>query len=125
VSRGTIKAGDYALKGDEASFAIERKSLDDFVSTVSTGWDRFQRELARMEEAFFPTRVIIVEGTHSDSINHQDASPKIEPGFVMMRVSELTMMNVNVLFCDNPVQAAGQAISIFKRRNHVLREIRN
>jgi ERCC4-type nuclease len=59
--RGTLSAGDYAIYGDD-SFAIERKSLDDFLGTISSGWERFQRELKRMESASFPARIIIVEG---------------------------------------------------------------
>ena len=47
VSRGTLSAGDYALEGDRG-FAIERKSLPDFVGTISSGWERFRRELERM-----------------------------------------------------------------------------
>ena len=69
----SLVAGDYALASDceevkgkqmlAVRFAIERKSLDDFLGTISTGWDRFQRELIRMES--FPARVVIVEGDFS------------------------------------------------------------
>ena len=45
VSRGTVRTGDYCVKGDRL-FAIERKSLNDFVGTISTGWERFQREIS-------------------------------------------------------------------------------
>ena len=58
VRRGTLSAGDYALEEDTA-FAIERKSLDDFIGTVSTGWERFQRELERM--GGYAARCVIVE----------------------------------------------------------------
>jgi ERCC4-type nuclease len=64
-----LAAGAYALEIDceqvkrretlAVRFAVERKSLDDFLGTISTGWERFQRELDRME--LFPARVVIVE----------------------------------------------------------------
>lgn len=61
--RGTIKTGDYCLKND-SKFAIERKSLDDFLGTISTGWNRFLREIGRMDAASFPAKVIIIEGDY-------------------------------------------------------------
>ena len=48
ATRGTIKTGDYALLNDDG-FAIERKSLNDFVGTIGKGWDRFCREIKRMD----------------------------------------------------------------------------
>ena len=38
----TLKQGDYALEGDDR-YAIERKSLEDFIGTIFSGWERFKR----------------------------------------------------------------------------------
>jgi hypothetical protein len=70
-----LAAGDYALREDvllpqgngvlrAVRFSIERKSLSDFAGTISSGWDRFLRELTKMET--FPARVIIVEGDFNE-----------------------------------------------------------
>lgn len=65
---GTIKTGDYCITGD-SGFSVERKSLDDFLGTISTGWDRFQRELFRAKGAGF-TLPIVVEGNLDDVVFH-------------------------------------------------------
>lgn len=128
-----LVAGDYALasdcepiKGRDAlavRFAIERKSLDDFLGTISSGWDRFQRELTRMES--FPARVVIVEGDFSACCFSQGDGcisppphnhPGLSPSFVARRISELTMAGVSVLMCGDSQLAAGMAYRIFRRR---------
>jgi len=131
-----LAAGDYALQSDceavrgrktlAVRFAIERKSLEDFLGTISAGWDRFQRELIRMES--FPARVVIVEGDFAsvcfkdgvDGIEPPDHNhPRLTPLFVARRVSELTMMGVCVLFAGDAQLAAGLAYRIFRRRQDI------
>lgn len=67
---GTLKTGDYACTGDRG-FAVERKSLDDFLGTISSGWDRFQREIFRAKTAGF-SLPIVVEGNLDDICFHLD-----------------------------------------------------
>lgn len=129
-----LTAGDYALaedcervKGREAlavRFSIERKSLDDFLGTISVGWDRFNRELVRMEA--FPARVVIVEGDFSACCFATGAAgeclppphnhPALRPAFVARRIAELTMQGVSVLMAGDGQLAAGLAYRIFRRR---------
>lgn len=128
-----LDAGDYALdidceriKGREGlavKFAIERKSLDDFLGTISVGWDRFQRELVRMEA--FPVRIVIVEGDFASCCFFSDRGcislpphnhPALRPAFIARRIAELTMMGVSVLMAGNSQLAAGLAFRIFRRR---------
>ena len=134
-----LSAGDYALESDTEKvrgretlavrFAIERKSFDDFLGTISTGWDRFQREVERM--ASFPARVIVVEGTFDQACFRQRTTPDqfgsmidppsnnhpmLLPQFVARRVAELTMMDVSVLFAGDAQLAAALAYRIFLRR---------
>jgi len=128
-----LVAGDYALaedcervRGREAlavRFAVERKSLDDFLGTISGGWDRFQRELTRMES--FPARVVIVEGDFAqccfEEVNGElmlpeHNHPNLRPAFVARRIAELTMQGVTVLLAGNAQLAAGLAYRVFRRR---------
>jgi len=128
-----LVAGDYALWQDcepvrgrdsyAVRFSIERKSLEDFLGTISTGWDRFQRELDRMSG--FPARVVIVEGSFSECCFSGDDGcvsppphnhPCLTPVFVARRISELTMMGVSVLLAGNAGLASGLAYRIFRRR---------
>lgn len=132
-----LDAGDYALRSDctrrgvsgqgnyGVAFAIERKSLDDFLGTISTGWDRFIREIQRMEH--FPARVVIVEGDF-ETCCFRDAADgagvlypdhehiKLLPQFVAKRIGQLTLMGVSVVFAGDAALAAGLAYQIFKAR---------
>ncbi len=126
--RGTLTEGDYALEGDDG-FAIERKSLSDFLGTISTGWERFKRELNRMDAKGFPTKVIIVEGDISSLFfgpncePPQHDHPHLTPQFVAKRIAQLTYdRRCSVLFaCSAPI-AAGLATQIFRRREKEIND---
>ncbi len=121
----TLPAGDYALEGDDR-FAIERKSLDDFVGTLFSGWERFIREIGRMEGAGFVARVVIVEADYEDLMMREGAGggiippahrhTLITPQAVAGRIAELTLMGVTCLFCRDPGHAALQAYYLLCRR---------
>ena len=64
--RHTLKTGDYSLAGYEDRVAFERKSLDDLIGCLTTGRDRFERELARAKELDF--FAVVVEGAMQDVI---------------------------------------------------------
>jgi len=125
VTWGTIKTGDYAIQGDEMNFAIERKSLDDFLCTISSGWDRFNREIERMEKQKFPAKVVIVESdlkhcffynSNCGVIQPNHSHHKLQPQFVASRIADLTYRGVSVLFCCNPDIAAGICYKILENR---------
>lgn len=66
---GTLQSGDYSIKGFEEDFAIERKSLDDLVGSITTGRKRFERELHRLRG--FPFKRLLVVGTRKSIESHQ------------------------------------------------------
>jgi len=121
VSRSKIDAGDYALLGDEFNFAIERKTLDDFVGTVSSGWERFLREIDRM--IVFPAMVIIVECKFSDINQSLHNHSKLSAGFINKRIAELTLKGVSILFCNDPVMSAGMCWRILATRKEMIDEL--
>ncbi|MEO0797334.1 MAG: ERCC4 domain-containing protein [Verrucomicrobiota bacterium] len=120
---GTLKTGDYALDGDD-SFAIERKSLDDFLGTIATRWPVFCKEINRMAE--WSAKVIIVEGDFKDCcfreaqggaiIGPYHSHNQLTPQFVMKRIAQLSMRGVSVLFAHNAELATGLATSILRER---------
>jgi len=134
----SLVAGDYAIVEDTeivkgrktlaVRFAIERKGLDDFLGTIAGDWERFQRELVRMES--FPARIIIIEGTFEQCCFTGNGSnfaapdhnhPNLTPQFVSRRIAELSLMSVSVLFAGDPQLAAALAYRIFTRRHDLLR----
>jgi ERCC4-type nuclease len=127
---GTLKTGDYALEGDEGGFVIERKSLNDFLCTISTGWPRFSAELNRAAE--LERFVIVVEGSFSDCCfserNGEIIPPAHEhymltPQFVKKRLAELTVARgVPVSFAGNPELAEALALAYFRERAAALKK---
>ena len=66
--RKALATGDYSLDGFEDLISIERKSISDFVSTITADRERFKRELVRsLELDFF---AVIVEGTLEDVLRY-------------------------------------------------------
>ena len=61
VERRALPAGDYSLAGYQDRVAVERKSLDDFVSTVIRSRKRFVAELQKLREMEF-ARVVVEAG---------------------------------------------------------------
>lgn len=129
---GTLKTGDYALKGDD-HFAVERKSGDDFLGTVSSGWHRFCRELNRMDEAGFAAKVVIVESDYETFCyrirqgailppDHQHV--RCTPQFVMKRIAQLTMRGVSVIFAGTSEHGAALALRILVERQDQLHQLK-
>ena len=58
---GTLDTGDYSVRGLEDRVRIERKSLEDFVRSVTADRERFWRELERL--AAFAVRGVVIEGS--------------------------------------------------------------
>ena len=57
---GTIKTGDYTIKGLEDKICIERKGcIEEFANNLGREYSRFKKELIRMDE--FPHAFIICE----------------------------------------------------------------
>ena len=119
VARGTLSAGDYALQGDNG-FAIERKSLDDYVGTIFTGWRRFRAELDRMRALQFPAVVVIVEAEWMDVLRHSYNHSEIEPQAVLKRTAELMLSGVSIFFAGNPTAAAGVCWKLLDERRRSL-----
>ena len=126
--RGTVRTGDYCVTGDKG-FAVERKSLNDFLGTISTGWDRFKREINRASVAGFHLPVI-VEARFSDILfavqndgtitPPQHDHPRLAPGFVLKRIGEMEMLGASARFADGPVEAAMLAAALLFQRYQEL-----
>lgn len=74
--RATLPSGDYSLPGLESRVALERKSLADLVGSLTSGRDRFMREMERL--ARFDFAAIVVEGDLENVLRKEyrsEASP--------------------------------------------------
>lgn len=58
---GKLDAGDYSITGLEDYIAIERKTIDDLIGCLTTGRERFEKELYRAQTLDY--FALIVEAT--------------------------------------------------------------
>jgi ERCC4-type nuclease len=97
--RRTLPAGDYSVEGLEERVAVERKTLDDFVSTVIHSRARFRKELRKL--AGYPAACVVVEAGVLDVLVHRyrgDAHPNAVLGNAL---SVILDYRVPVFFCGN------------------------
>ena len=89
-----MKTGDYSVKGYEDVFAVERKSLPDFLKSITWDRDRFKREINRGNELL--AFVVIVECYYGD-ITSWNYDRDVHPNSVTATVNKWEEYN-NVKF---------------------------
>ena len=98
---GTLKYGDYSCEYNNKIF-IERKSLSDFISTLSSGYERFQREIERCEKDK-NYLFVLVEQDLTSALSFEylpQISRKIKASseFIFHRVRDLMQKYFNIQF---------------------------
>jgi len=116
----TLPYGDYTCSNDNCSCFIERKSLSDFISTLSVGnLQRFKNEItkAKKDNAYL---VVIVEEKLTNALSFQylpHISKKIKatPEFIFHNVRQLLQEfdNLQFLFVDGREEMKRAIESIF------------
>ena len=81
---GTLGTGDYSLAGCDNWISIERKSLNDLIGSLTTGRDRFTKELERGRR--IQNFSVIVEALYVDILEHSyrsDMNPRAAWGSII------------------------------------------
>jgi DNA excision repair protein ERCC-4 len=102
---GTLYAGDYSIRGLQASFAIERKSIDDLANCcMGANRERFEHELLRLRGYRF--RRLLVVGTRADiAAGHYHS--RIAPKAVLATLGAFeARYDLPVVFEATPQEAA-------------------
>jgi ERCC4-type nuclease len=97
--RRALPAGDYSVAGLENIVAVERKSLDDFVSTVIHSRARFRKELRKLAE--YRAACVVVEAGLLEVLLHRyrgDAHPAAVVGSALSIILDF---RVPVFFCSS------------------------
>lgn len=101
-----LKFGDYAINDSENKCYIERKSISDFIGTMSGGYERFCREIERSIAAE-ANLIVLVERPLQECLsfqhlNYVSKKIKVTPEFIFFNVRELIQKysNVQFLFVD-------------------------
>jgi hypothetical protein len=117
----TLKFGDYALSDREVSgnCYVERKSLNDFIGTMSGGYDRFRREVERAVEqnAYL---IVLVERSIEEAMNfnklpYVSSKVRATPEYIFNRVRALNQdfKNIQFLFAKTKTEAIRLTKKIF------------
>jgi len=125
--RGPIKTFDYALEGDQDNYAIERKSLSDFIQSVvlSDSWKHEKAKIERARAWLLPL-CYILEFTWDDIARYdfmQFHSGRVTSQMVYRRWAELTYdFGVSVTFAGSREGASYAICLILKRRKESLKQ---
>jgi DNA excision repair protein ERCC-4 len=103
--RRALPAGDYSVAGLEDMVALERKSLDDFVSTVIHSRERFRNELRKL--AGYRAACVVVEAGVIDVLLHRYRGEAHPNAVVGSALSIILDFRIPVFFCSSR-QAACQ-----------------
>lgn len=98
-----LQAGDYSVRGFENRIAIERKTLDDLLNSISTERDRFSRELQRLKAC--DAACVVVESPAS-ALRSGRYRSRMDPASAWQSVIALSMrFRVPFWFCDSRADA--------------------
>jgi ERCC4-type nuclease len=120
---GTIKTGDYAVKGIEDKLCIERKGcIEEFANNLGKEYARFKRELVRMDEfphsfiiCEFPLKDLMEYPFHNNNTKLQQTS-KISGKYLLKIMLEIQLDHkVKIIFCGSKFYAIRTALSLMKR----------
>ena len=113
--RRALPAGDYSVQGLEGRVAVERKTLDDFVSTVIHARQRFLDELRKLAE-YTAACVVVEAGVADVLLRHYrgEAHPNAVLGNALSIILDF---RVPVFFCGNR-QAACQFVQAYLLAAH-------
>ena len=123
---GTLQTGDYSVLGHETEIAIERKSLDDLVGSITWGNVRFQKELERLRA--YRLAVVIIEASPADVEAHRYYAKKVQTSEVFAIVAALHVKHgVPFMFGGTRKHAASSALllmhAFWKTRRRELADV--
>jgi len=96
---GTVPVGDYSICGLENYVAIERKELNDLISCLTTGRERFERELYKGRALDYFS--LVVEATLSDLANGHYRS-QMEPKSAIQSLLAFSIRyRLPIWFCES------------------------
>ena len=107
------------MQGLEDDFTIERKSLSDLYGSLTSGRERFSRELQRMK-AFNFARLLVIGSVHEIEAGSSRAKG-MNPLAVLNSLHAIEARGVPVVFASSPEAAADlvQCWSFWRAREHL------
>lgn len=102
LSHRSLNTGDYSIESESREFdslvTIERKSIPDFLGSITAGRERFEREFERMSLMKFAA--VVVEGEFSAVLQHAKDRTSVDLESVFGTVNSWMMRyGVHFVFC--------------------------
>ena len=104
---GTLATGDYSIQGLQDHIAIERKTIDDLIGCLTTGRDRFERELFRSRALDY--FCLVVEASLKDIVTGAYRSEMSTRAAIQSLVAFSVRYRVPIWFAGN--RQTGQMIT--------------
>ena len=132
VKSASLPTFDYALENDESHFAIERKGLDDFISSIAIkkNWENELRKIQRAKNAGFHQIYYVIEATFEDlsAYPYDDIflSKRVHKDFILHRWRELEYEHgVHIIFANHRWGAANAISLLLKSRQEEIMETKD
>lgn len=97
--RGALETGDYSIQGLENRVAIERKTVDDLIGCLTTGRERFERELYRARSLDY--FAVVIEGSLRELANGEYRSQMNPKSAIQSLLAFSVRYRLPVFFCEN------------------------
>ncbi|MEI8374955.1 MAG: ERCC4 domain-containing protein [Planctomycetota bacterium] len=98
VEVGSLRTGDYSIKGIENLCCVERKSAEDLFGSCTSGRERFKAEHVRMTE--FDRAVVVIESDWATMLRTPPAHSRLSPLSVFRTsISWLVKYNIPWIAC--------------------------
>jgi|HubBroStandDraft_2_1064218.scaffolds.fasta_scaffold141524_3 DNA excision repair protein ERCC-4 len=101
--RRALKTGDYSIEGCEDRVSIERKSLEDLLSCVTSRREAFNDQMTRLLS--FESKALLIEARPLD-LEQGNWFPKVHPNAVIGTVLKWKMKGIPVIYANGQEQAA-------------------
>ena len=109
-----LSFGDYSgiVCGKPAPIIFERKGMGDLFGTMTSGYERFKREMERARESNM-TLIILVEGTYSDVWQGIEHSQFDGPSMVKKLATLMVKYDLHTWFCESRRVMARRIVDTF------------
>ena len=107
-----LPAGDYAPLGAETRCAVERKSLADWIGSITWERERFKRELAKLKSYEFAA--VVIEANMAD-VYAREYRSQVHPNAVLGSAIAVTLDFCPVIWAGNREHGANLCARLLRR----------
>jgi ERCC4-type nuclease len=108
-----LKTGDYSIKGLESWVAVERKTIGDLVACLTTGRERFERELHRGRGLDY--FALVVEASLKDLAAGKYQSQMLPKAVIQSLMTFSVRYSLPVFFAENRFYGARVTESLLQK----------